>query len=151
MKEQLLLDLIATTFSSTLASPDLPTQLQTLKKHLYNRSFDEAFPITAANTVEDDRRERSKSNLEAYVIRWVPTRTLCYSRIFERIAKFLPDDTLHALCIGAGCGSETLAFQSSLKCQCKWPFNIFLPLSQQCFWMSWIRVQNGRVYFRKSR
>jgi len=125
MKDQLLLDLIATTFSSTLASPDLPTQLQALKKHLYNRSFDEAFPTITVNTVADARREQSESNLEAYVARWVPTRALCYCRIFERIAKFLPDDTLHALCIGAGCGSETLAFQASLKCQCKWPFNMF--------------------------
>jgi len=122
MKDQLLLDLIATTFSSTLASVDLPAQLQALKKHLYNRSFDEAFPTTTADA---DDCQRSESNLEAYVVRWVPTRALCYSRISERIAKFLPDDTLHALCIGAGCGSETLAFQASLECQCRWPFYYF--------------------------
>lgn len=120
MKDQLLLDLIATTFSSTLASPDLPNQLQELKKHLFNRSFDEAFPTTTSTTSNavEDGCERSESNLKAYIVRWVPTRALCYARIFERIAKFLPDESLHVVCVGAGCGSETLALQASLKCQC---------------------------------
>lgn len=116
MKDQLLLDLIATAFSSALASPDLTNHLQGLKRHLFNRSFDEAFPVTSGSP--EDGCDRSESKLEAYIVRWVPTRALCYSRIFERIAKFLPDEALHAVCIGAGCGSETLAFQAILRCQC---------------------------------
>jgi 25S rRNA (uracil2843-N3)-methyltransferase len=122
MHDQDLLDLIATTFSSTLSSPSLPTDLQALKKHLFNPSFDEAFPTTLNTSQPEEEEkgcERSESNLEAYIVRWVPTRALCYSRIFKTIAGFLPDEKLHAVCIGAGCGSESLAFQTTVQSSCK--------------------------------
>lgn len=121
MNDQALLDLIATTFASTLSSPSLPDDLQALKKHLFNRSFDEAFPttLTPSQPEEEAGCERSETNLEAYIVRWVPTRALCYSRIFKTIAGLLPDETLRAVCIGAGCGSESLALQVILKSTCK--------------------------------
>jgi Putative SAM-dependent methyltransferase len=113
MKDQALLDLISKTFSQTLCSPLLPEYLQSLKTHLYNRSFAEAFPTSK----EDTSNATTQEMLETYVIRWMPTRLLCYSRILERIAEFLPTE-IRAICIGAGCGSETLALQASLARQC---------------------------------
>ena len=114
MNDQNILNLISSTFFSTLNSPDLSEYLQSLKKHLYNRSFAEAFPTSSSSTQDDSSTDDQNSLLEAYVIRWVPTRALCYSRIFERIAKFLPESKLRVICIGAGCGSESLALQATL-------------------------------------
>ena len=116
-KDQKLLDLISSSFSSTLNSPLLSQHLQSLKKHLYNRSFAQAFPTSSG--IEDTCAYDQTSLLEAYIVRWVPTRVLCYSRVFDRIAKFLPkSELLRLICIGAGCGSETLALQAVLTCQC---------------------------------
>ena|SRR5271156_2328305 len=112
MREQAVLDLISSSFSSTLSSPRFGENLQTVKTHLYNRSFSEAFPTSKP---EDDAVDNeAQVLLETYVLRWVPTRVLCYARIFERIASFLPEE-LQALCIGGGCGSESLAFQVALN------------------------------------
>src|SRR5271170_4338864 len=105
MKDQLLLDLISSTFSSTLQSPRLSEHLQSLKTHLYNRSFADAFPTSST---PKDGAEDQNALLEAYVLRWVPTRALCYSRIIEQVAKYLQKSDLRVLCTGAGCGSETL-------------------------------------------
>jgi|SRR5271170_198673 len=116
MKDQLLLDLISSTFSSTLQSPLLSEYLQSLKRHLYNRSFADAFPTSSAPK-EKDAAEDQNALLEAYVVRWVPGRALCYSRIIAQIAKYLQKSDLRVVCIGAGCGSETLALQSSLSCE----------------------------------
>lgn len=118
MNDQNILNLISSTFSSTLNSPNLSEHLQSLKKHLYNRSFAEAFPTSGSSAQEDTSTDDQKYLLEAYVVRWVPTRVLCYSRIFERIAKFLPESELRAICIGAGCGSEPLALQAALAREC---------------------------------
>ena len=118
MKDQQLLDLISSTFSSTLNSPHLPENLQSLKKHLYNRSFAEAFPTSSAS-IEDTAPNDQTLLLEAYVVRWVPTRVLCYSRLFERITKFLPESEVRVICIGAGCGSESLALQATSTRQCR--------------------------------
>ena len=118
MNDQNILNLISSAFSSTLNSPDLSEHLQSLKKHLYNRSFAEAFPTSSSSAQEDSSTDDQKSLLEAYVVRWVPTRVLCYSRIFERIAKFLPESELRVICIGAGCGSESLALQAALTREC---------------------------------
>ena len=112
MKDQAVLDLISSSFSSTLSSPRFGENLQTVKTHLYNRSFSEAFPT--AKPEDDTVDNESQTLLETYVVRWVPTRVLCYARIFERIASFLPEE-LRAVCIGAGCGSESLAFQAAFN------------------------------------
>ena len=117
MKDQLLLDLISSTFSSTLQSPLLSEYLRSLKRHLYNRSFADAFPTSSAPKEEQDGAEDQNALLEAYVVRWVPTRALCYSRIIEQVTKYLQKSDLRVVCIGAGCGSETLALQSSLSCE----------------------------------
>ena len=117
MKDQILLNLISSTFSSTLSSPKLPDYLQSLKKHLYDRSFEEAFPTSASSSQNDDLENDQEKILEAYVLRWVPTRVLCYTRIMERITRFLPNPELRVFCIGAGCGSETLALQAALSAQ----------------------------------
>jgi len=114
MKDQLLLDLISSTFSSTLQYPLLPEHLQSLKKHLYHRSFADAFPTSNTTKDEQDAAEDQNTLLEAYVVRWVPTRALCYSRIIQQVAKYLSNSELRVVCIGAGCGSETLALQSAL-------------------------------------
>ena len=75
---------------------------------------------TARNSTQDESSTDDQTSvLEAYVVRWVPTRVLCYCRIVERIAKFLPEESeLRGICIGAGCGSESLALQSTLPRQC---------------------------------
>ena len=112
MKDQAILNLISSSFSSTLSSPRFGENLQTVKTHLYNRSFSEAFP---SSKPEDNAvNNENQALLETYVLRWVPTRVLCYARIFERIASFLPEE-LQAVCIGAGCGSESLAFQAAFN------------------------------------
>src|ERR1700685_376188 len=108
MKEQASLDLLSSTFSSTLQSPLLSEYLQSLKRHLYNRSFADAFPTSSA---PKDGAEDQNALLEAYAVRWVPTRALCYSRIIGQVAKYLQKSDLRVVCIGAGCGSETLALQ----------------------------------------
>lgn len=118
MKDQLLLDLISSTFTSTLQSPKLPEYLQSLKKHLYNRSFADAFPTFNTTKDEQDGAEDQNALLEAYVVRWVPTRAICYFRIMQQIAKYLSCSEVRVVCIGAGCGSETLALQSALTCEC---------------------------------
>src|SRR5271156_1642770 len=104
MKDQNLLNLISSAFSTSLGCPHLPERLQALKKHLYNRSFGEAFPTSTSLTEEDTETSKQNELLEAYVVRWVPTRVLCYARIFERITKFLTESELRIICIGAGCG-----------------------------------------------
>jgi 25S rRNA (uracil2843-N3)-methyltransferase len=110
MKDQKLLNLISSTFSKTLFSPVLTERLQSLKTHLFNRSFADAFPTSTSEEDEDQQ-----AMLETYVVRWVPTRALCYTRIFQKIEKFLPSADLRIMCIGAGCGSETLALQAALS------------------------------------
>jgi 25S rRNA (uracil2843-N3)-methyltransferase len=112
MKDQQLLDVIASCFSTTIASSSLSERLQLLKKHLYNRSFAEAFP-----TSTDDGARDTEPILEAYIVRWVPTRALCYAIVFENIQRFLPEALGRVVCIGAGCGSESLALQTAFTRQ----------------------------------
>jgi 25S rRNA (uracil2843-N3)-methyltransferase len=119
MKEQTSLDLLSSTFSSALQSPLLSGSLRSLKRHLYNRSFADAFPTSSGP--RDGAEDQNALMLEAYVVRWVPTRALCYSRIIGQVAKYLQKSDLRVVCIGAGCGSETLALQSSLSCECTIP------------------------------
>lgn len=117
MTDQQLLDVISSTFSSTLSSSLFTERLQLLKTHLYNRDFDKAFP-TSLPSADDDESEELQSLLDIYVLRWVPTRALCYRRIFGKIAKFVPESDLRVVCIGAGSGSELLALQALLTSPC---------------------------------
>ena len=120
MNDQLILDIIFSSLSTTFASPAFDSRLQCLKKHLYNRSFAEAFP-TSDTSISDNVNGNDQSELlETYVLRWVPTRALCYGRVIEKIAGFLPTGELRIVSIGAGCGSETLAFQAALSRQSKY-------------------------------
>jgi Putative SAM-dependent methyltransferase len=118
MKDQTVVNIISSTFSTTLSSPLLHDHLQSLKTHLYNRSFAEAFPTSTPTPEDEISADDQQTMLEAYVVRWVPTRVLCYARIFERIASYLPKSEMRVVCVGAGCGSETLALQASLSHQC---------------------------------
>ena len=118
MTDQALLKLISSTFALALSSSGLQERLQSLKKHLHSRSFVEAFPTSASATQDDSPEDDQHALLESYVIRWVPTRALCYVRIFERISKFLPQSELRATLVGAGCGSESLALQASYHGNC---------------------------------
>jgi Putative SAM-dependent methyltransferase len=116
--DQQLLDILSSTFSSSLSAPLFPQRLQLLKSHLYNRDFEKAFP-TSLPSVDDDINAEQQALLETYVLRWVPTRALCYYRIFSTIANFFVPETeaesdLHIVSIGAGSGSESLAFQALL-------------------------------------
>lgn len=63
---QLVLNVFSNTFS-TMFNSDLPSLIQQMKKHLYNRDFDSAF--------------RQQRFLEAYTVRWSPSRALAYSQI----------------------------------------------------------------------
>ena len=117
MNDQTVLNLIARTFSQTLSNPQYSEILQSLKTHLYNRSFAEAFPTTSASPEDDGTARMHHAMLETYVVRWVPTRVLCYTRIFQRIANFLPSK-MRVISIGAGCGSETLALQAAFQTPC---------------------------------
>ena len=121
MMDQQLLDILSSTFSSSLSAPLFPERLQLLKTHLYNRDFEKAFP-TSLPSVDDDVNAEQQALLETYVLRWVPTRALCYYRIFSKIAKFVPEreaeSDLHIVSIGAGSGSESLAFQALLTSPC---------------------------------
>jgi 25S rRNA (uracil2843-N3)-methyltransferase len=117
MMDQQLLDVVSSTFSSSLSSPLFAQRLQLLKTHLYNRDFERAFP-TSLPSADDDVSAEQQALLETYVLRWVPTRALCYYRIFSKTAKFVPESDLHIVSIGAGSGSESLAFQALLTNPC---------------------------------
>ncbi|KAI9754939.1 MAG: hypothetical protein M4579_004475 [Chaenotheca gracillima] len=66
--QQQLLNLFKTSFSSSF-SGQLSSILQEIKGHLYKREFDRAFG--------------SEEFLEAYAVRWSPSRALCYLSIFR--------------------------------------------------------------------
>ncbi|KAI9842913.1 MAG: hypothetical protein M1837_006745 [Sclerophora amabilis] len=66
--QQIILDTFRTSFASRF-SGQLASILQEIKGHLYNRDFESAFG--------------SEEYLEAYAVRWSPSRTLCYLGIFS--------------------------------------------------------------------
>ena len=61
------LDVFSSAFPD-IFNDKLPSKIQTLKGHLYNRRFEEAFA--------------DSSLLEAYAVRWSPTRALAYADVF---------------------------------------------------------------------
>ena len=67
---QLMLDIFRVTFSSRF-DPSLPDTIQQVKRHLYNRDFDNAFG--------------REDFLEAYSMRWSPSRALAYANVFYNL------------------------------------------------------------------
>jgi 25S rRNA (uracil2843-N3)-methyltransferase len=100
--QQLVLDVFKNSFSERIAS-DLKTLLQEIKGHLYNRDFLRAFG-------RDDY-------LEAYAIRWSPSRALAYLHIFHEILPGIlePGQNLRVACLGGGAGAELVALGGYLK------------------------------------
>ncbi|KAK7607365.1 hypothetical protein BKA81DRAFT_387283 [Phyllosticta paracitricarpa] len=97
---QTLLNVFRNAFSERLAS-DVKPLLQQVKQHLFNRDFLEAFG-------RDD-------HLEAYAVRWSPSRALGYAQIFEHLEdRFLQKesgtkdaaDSFRVVCLGGGAGAE---------------------------------------------
>ncbi|KAL7272706.1 hypothetical protein RUND412_004470 [Rhizina undulata] len=124
VQEQAILHLFRDAFHP-LFSPALPQLLQTVKHHLFNRDYAEAFSST--------------QNLEAYVVRWSPSRALCYREVFletcdevrevfdlqrkvQRKGKGVTaesgnveDLTTEIVCIGGGAGAEVVAAAAAIK------------------------------------
>lgn len=122
--QQLLLDIFRNTFARRFDS-QLPALVQQIKQHLFNRDFKNAFG--------------HQSFLEAYAMRWSPSRALAYTEIFRDIlsryrlegeaenleqgSEGLPFPASHVqsriastkrvVCIGGGAGAELIALGAS--------------------------------------
>lgn len=103
-----ILDAFRRTFETTLNDPRLDERIQNVKDALYRRSYNEAFG--------------SQINLEAYAVRWSPSRALAYHSILKAkpaTNKLLSGNTKRSvLCIGGGAGAEITAlsqFRSSIS------------------------------------
>ncbi|KAE9375718.1 hypothetical protein N431DRAFT_334756 [Stipitochalara longipes BDJ] len=120
--QQLLLNIFRDTFPEVLGSETLQVLLQQIKRALYERDFTQAFG--------------KEEFLEAYSIRWSPSRTLCYQSILFDILKHLTnlfssykatqpeldqesatDDAfiMRIVCFGGG-AAEVVAFGGFLRC-----------------------------------
>ncbi|KAI5840522.1 hypothetical protein DFP73DRAFT_482528 [Morchella snyderi] len=100
-ESQEILDLFHHAFN-TLFTPQLPELLQKVKTHLFNRDFLEAFG--------------PQENLEAYVVRWSPSRALCYREVFlelspalRKVFELKGEEKVEIVCIGGGAGAEVVA------------------------------------------
>ena len=98
----ILLSVFAQTFPTVLANKNLETLLQTVKGHLFDRNYAEAF-----STAEF---------LETYVVRWSPSRALAYRAAFLELDEALADCfrieggmRKEVVCIGGGAGAELVA------------------------------------------
>ncbi|KAG4431070.1 hypothetical protein IFR05_013445 [Cadophora sp. M221] len=111
--QQLALNIFKDTFPEVLASETLQTLLQEVKGRLYDRDFDQAFG--------------RKDYLEAYSVRWSPSRALCYQSILVDLQQHLAEvypacrsgershaDRLSAICFGGG-AAEVVAFGAFLR------------------------------------
>ena len=134
--QQLLLNIFENAFASQF-NDKLPSLIQKVKHHLYDRNFASAFG--------------SQAFLEAYAIRWSPSRALAYADLLHTCPKISaslgfilsPDkqrssSSLNAptppdreiglaeegdsaqkvkvVCLGGGAGAELLAFAGFLRC-----------------------------------
>lgn len=108
-ESQEILDHFRNTFS-TLFTPRLPSILQTVKAHLFKRDFLRAFG--------------SQENLEAYVVRWSPSRALAYREVFLEICQEVRDvfdlnvkrvEPVEVVCIGGGAGAEAVAIAAVVR------------------------------------
>ncbi|KAH7356920.1 hypothetical protein BKA65DRAFT_217610 [Rhexocercosporidium sp. MPI-PUGE-AT-0058] len=111
--QQLALNVFKDTFPEVLASETLQALLQEVKGRLYDRDFDQAFG--------------RKEYLEAYAVRWSPSRALCYQSVLVdlqqhltavfppcRSGKRIGAGGLHAICFGGG-AAEVVAFGAFLR------------------------------------
>jgi 25S rRNA (uracil2843-N3)-methyltransferase len=119
--QQLLLNIYKDSFPAVLSSDTVQPLLQEVKKALYERDFARAFG--------------KEEFLEAYSIRWSPSRALCYQSILVDLQNHLaeifppgkmiqpeldiesaqnPGPTMHAICFGGG-AAEVVAFGGFLR------------------------------------
>ncbi|KAH0611173.1 uncharacterized protein H6S33_011600 [Morchella sextelata] len=106
-ESQEILDLFHHAFNA-LFTPQLPELLQKVKTHLFNRDFLEAFG--------------AQENLEAYVVRWSPSRALCYREVFlelspalRKVFELKGEEKVEIVCIGGGAGAEVVAVAAAVK------------------------------------
>jgi 25S rRNA (uracil2843-N3)-methyltransferase len=97
------LDLFLTAFDDTFSlGNELHNQIQQVKAALYDRDYVKAF--------------ESQKNLEAYVVRWSPSRALGYSLLFTSLQAvkdvLARNEPTNVLCIGGGAGAEIVALGS---------------------------------------
>ncbi|KAI4122169.1 MAG: hypothetical protein LQ338_005977 [Usnochroma carphineum] len=111
---------LLTTFTVAFASrfdDKLQSAIQTVKGHLYARDFDKAFA--------------DQAGLEAYAVRWSPSRALAYLELFCSLPR-LRDALLQTrqadgegksgrrktkvVCLGGGAGAEIVALAGWLRC-----------------------------------
>ncbi|KAK9471543.1 uncharacterized protein V1510DRAFT_419569 [Dipodascopsis tothii] len=104
--ERDLLTLVQSIFRPLFAAPvALAATIQTVKKSLFERDYLNAFSLP--------------EYLRAYVVRWSPSRALCYAHVIDRLDILAAaggrdpatDEILPSrwLCIGGGAGGEVLA------------------------------------------
>ena len=121
--QQIVLDIFRNTFAPRF-EPGFPTIVQQIKQHLFNRDFKTAFG--------------QDSFLEAYAMRWSPSRALAYTQIFHEVlsenrlehqtleqdSRGLPlaaasemqsASTKQIVCIGGGAGAELVAAAAYLQ------------------------------------
>lgn len=81
-----------------------------MKQHLFNRDFLQAFG--------------AQENLEAYVVRWSPSRALAYREVFLEICPEIRsvfdlntrrEEPVEVVCIGGGAGAEVVAIAAVVK------------------------------------
>jgi 25S rRNA (uracil2843-N3)-methyltransferase len=106
--QQLILNQFSRAFAFDSAT-ELHTVIQTVKGHLYNRDFANAFG--------------QPEHLEAYAVRWSAGRALGYADLLSSLASTLNFDTSsdnadlapsHIICIGGGAGAELVALSVAL-------------------------------------
>ncbi|KAM0796522.1 hypothetical protein BDR22DRAFT_795586, partial [Usnea florida] len=105
--QQLLLDVFKHSFRPHFDSA-FPATVQQIKHHLFNRNFNDAFG--------------SESFLQAYAMRWSPSRALAYTQIFQTseamlsaMSRMHASSTKKIVCIGGGAGAELVALGAFLQ------------------------------------
>ncbi|KAI9742292.1 MAG: hypothetical protein M1818_004192 [Claussenomyces sp. TS43310] len=87
-QQQQLLGIFRTTFPASADPEGLKPTLQSIKSALHARDFARAFG--------------SRAFLEAYALRWSPSRALCYAEALARLADDFPDDPVFSALRAAG-------------------------------------------------
>ena len=105
--QQLLLNIFKHGFGPHFDSA-FPATVQQVKHHLFNRNFNDAFG--------------SESFLQAYAMRWSPSRTLAYTQIFQNsealplaMSQMHTASTKKIVCIGGGAGAELVALGAYMQ------------------------------------
>jgi 25S rRNA (uracil2843-N3)-methyltransferase len=111
--QQLILNLFRIAFPDTFSS-ELSAILQNVKTALFNRDFRAAFG--------------TPENLNAYAVRWSPSRALAYTHLFQGILADIVQsgarddvesvgiqEVLRMVCLGGGAGAELVAAGAVLR------------------------------------